>query len=117
MSASTTQALTGVVVNRVLSAGRKRLQEIHHRIYELSTRPSRPPDHELRSVASAIAHVRTLNELQGAALERYALRVLPPTQGKPKKQRKNAEYRPCRCTDRHATPHRREPAAGAPVVA
>lgn len=101
MSASTNQALTGTVVNRKVSAGRKRFQALRQRIYELSTRPTQVGDAELRSIRGSIAHVRYLNQTQGAALERYADRVLPVAGSDIVTCRKAQSYRLCRCTDRH----------------
>jgi hypothetical protein len=70
------QKVTGVGVNRKVSALPKRRRAIRQRIYELAARES-IPDYELRSVRGSIEHVKWLSPLQGLVLARLAERHLP----------------------------------------
>jgi RNA-directed DNA polymerase len=66
------QVVTGVVVNRKPSAGRRRLDAIRKRILEVAAAPDA---RVVRSVRGQVAHVRSINEKQGRKLARLAARV------------------------------------------
>lgn len=107
MSANAAQVLTGTVVNRVVSGGRKRILAIRQRIYELSTQEARVTAADLRSINGAIGQVAFLNTAQGAALKKYVSRMLPEVAPEGEPLHRRADTRTCRCTwGRHGASHR-----------
>lgn len=99
MPASGLQRVTGVGVNRKLSALPHRCQGIRRRIYELASRES-PYDYELRSVRGSIESVAWLSPLQGLTLKRLAERWLPDV-GIDGPRPRTDETRPCNNPRRH----------------
>ncbi len=93
------QRLTGVGVNRRISALPKRRQSIRQRIYELAARES-IPDHELRSLRGSIESVRWLSPLQGLVLKRLVERHLPEV-GTEGPRPRTDETPPCSNPRRH----------------
>lgn len=66
------QVVTGVVVNRKPSAGRRRLDAIRRRMLEVAAAPD---ETVLRSVRGQVAHVRSINAAQGRKLREFATRL------------------------------------------
>ena len=97
--AARTQSVTGVVVNRKLSAGRLRVQEIRNRIIDLADQPL-VPHNDLISVRGQIIQVRSICESQGQSLERLAAELLPAP-GVSVPRARLDETRPCPNPSRH----------------
>ncbi|MGH7228402.1 MAG: reverse transcriptase family protein [Nitrospiraceae bacterium] len=99
MPNSEPQRVTGVGVNRHVSALNERRHAIRQRIFELVTRES-IADHELRSLRGSIENVKWLSPLQGLVLERLAERFLPEVGAEGARPRTD-ETRPCNNPRRH----------------
>jgi len=95
------QALTGQVVNSVVSIDREKRRDIFQRILDLASSES-PLDADLRSVRSSIAHVEYTNPSQGAVLRRLADRTLPDI-GFDGHRPRTDETRACRHRRTHRT--------------
>lgn len=87
------QAVTGIVVNRDLSAGRSRIEEVRAEVLHLSASLD-PSEADLLRVRGRIASIATINQAQGAVLRALAERVLP-THGRPSEKARKDEYRDC----------------------
>lgn len=87
------QAVTGVVVNRHLSAGRARITELREEIIALSRQPI-ITSAQLRSIGGKINDVARINAAQGAAVSRLATRLLPPSGVEVRRERR-VRYRNC----------------------
>jgi hypothetical protein len=95
------QALTGHVVNSVVSIDRPKRRDLYQRILDLASVEC-PLDVDLRSVRSSIAHVEYTNPSQGAVLRRLADRVLPDV-GVEGRRPRTDETRVCRHRRTHRT--------------
>jgi len=99
MNQSVSEKLLGTVVNRKVSAGRPRIQRVRAAIYELSTAES-PPDWKLQSVWGQVIQIKSLSLVQGATLERLAIRFLP-VGGTTTKRTRTDETIACNSTRKH----------------
>ncbi len=100
------QAVTGVVVNSCVSAGRTRVRAVRHEIRSASLAAQRDRPHAVRKALARARHVRWLNVAQGAALLRHAERVgLAADNTRATPSAPTRSTRPCRglgrCTRRH----------------
>ena len=99
------QRVTGVGCNVFPSAGRnpksgrRRIVEIRDEIYRLAT-VAVVMDYELQSIRGRIEWVRSVNPIQGAALERYASTRLP-RYATPGASPETDEWRACRRAYHH----------------
>ncbi len=94
------QRLTGGVLNRKVSPGRRRIEEIRGRIL-VAAKSGSPLERELQSIRGSIQFVSHCNPSQGRSLRRFAERKLPDT-GLPSMDKRKVETRPCRRAGRHA---------------
>ena len=78
MPRNTSQSITGTLVNRKVSFGRKKLEDIRSQITSVADQPE-IPDYLIQTIRGKIAHVNSLCSIQGAYLTRLADRILPKT--------------------------------------
>lgn len=110
-SSASQQKLTGIVINRKLSAGRERIGDIRAAILELATRDTAVFDYEIASINGKINHVASINEAQGTSLQRLATALLPTATAHGTRARRG-EIRGCHRMSRHRyrRPERTPPA-------
>ncbi len=77
MTAGEQQKLTGIIVNRKISAGRELICTIRDSILELANRQNAVFDYEIASLNGKISYVTSVNRAQGASLRCLASAVLP----------------------------------------
>lgn len=100
MSRRSRQCVTGVIVNRTISAGRRyRFDEIRHSILKLHDAES-VTGRDIRSIAGKVNNVRWLNRRQGDALQRFADALLPRQTCDDSSPQSSVEWRPCRSFSR-----------------
>ena len=100
MTAGEQQRLTGIVINRKLSAGRECIGEIRASILELANRHGDVFDFEVASMNGRISYVASVNAAQGASLWRLASAVLPKATAHGTRARRG-EIRECHRMSRH----------------
>jgi len=89
------QRITGVIVNRMISAGRRyRVDDIRRSILNLRAAGS-ASEAEIRSINGKVNNVRWLNTRQGAALRRLADAVLPEPMASDTAPVRATEWRRC----------------------
>lgn len=76
MLSSESQRVTGITVNRKLSAGRERIRDVTVEIARIS-QENEVTELALRSIRGKIAHIGSICEKQGKRLERFADLSLP----------------------------------------
>jgi hypothetical protein len=102
------QKLTGTVTNSRLSVGRERVAGVRRRIHELADGPFLD-GRALASVWGSIRQISSVNQVQGAYLERFAQSLLPRTvEGRSSKP--EGLIRPCRSFNREHKETKTRPA-------
>lgn len=97
------QCITGVIVNRTLSAGRRyRIEPIRKSILDLRQRGT-VTEAQARSTMGKVQYVRWLNDRQGTALARFAEAVMPEPVSSLGSATTRTEWRRCKSFSRDHT--------------
>lgn len=95
MTSRSRQRITGVIVNKLVSAGRRyRIEDIRRSILNLHS-AGHASEREILSITGKVNNVRWLNEKQGVVLQRLADAVLPEPTALTDSPRHSVEWRPC----------------------
>ena len=95
MPRSRRQEITGIVVNRKASLGRRKVQAIRDEILRLAARPD-AAQYELLSIWGRIYHARFVCPEQGQKLLDLATVVRLPKEGAPGRRPRLVRYEPCK---------------------